>query len=48
MTAELPPDHPYFQQVASSVEVVKGNPFWSMQQKEVFVRRLVKDMRAAL
>ena len=48
VVAKLPRDHPYFKQVSVSVDAVKSNPFWSFQQKQIFVTRLVKDMHDAL
>ena len=46
--SQMPRDHPCYSHVASSLEMVKGNPFWTVPQKQAYVQRLVKDMRSAV
>jgi len=44
----IPQDHPCYSHVASSLEMVKGNPFWTVPQKQAYLQKLVTDMRSAV
>jgi len=44
----MPRDHPCYSHVASSLEMVKGNPFWTVPQKQAYLQKLVTDMRSAV
>ena len=39
----LPSSHPMYGHVAQSVRMLQANPTWKFQQKERFVKRLIKD-----
>lgn len=46
--SQMPQDHPCYGHVASSLDMVKGNPFWTLPQKQAYLQRLVRDMRSAV
>ena len=40
----VPTDHPFYPHVAMSLHQLQRNPWWSFEQKEKYIKRLVRTV----